>query len=208
VLLLVVFLVIGIVVRRAFRRKPVIEVDKTTIIATLESTPAPLDTGLRTLWADGRAMLRVISDDPPPLTALEASLDPAPDPKTLAEVAAAWNDRTASIRGPRSKSLTGIAFAGIIGFVALFGLIVLTQPITFAPLEYVSINDAPSAPGFVLMTGGRGVFVPSPFGTAQFITADDLTKVELCDDSLKWWTAALIDLLAPGEQSGVDCSAS
>ena len=104
--LLVAFVVIGIVVRLGSRKKPPADADKTTIVGMLEQPTPPVDTELRALWADGRAMLRVISPDKVPVTTTETTLQPAPEPKTLADVAAEWNARTATIRGTGSKSLT------------------------------------------------------------------------------------------------------
>ena len=203
--LAVVFGVIGVIVLRG-RRRPAPLVDATSIRDTLASPAAPLDSGLRALWAEGRAMLRVVSAEAPPLTPVEAGLDPLPQPKTFAAVADEWNERSIAIRSPRTKSVARLAFAGIIGFIALFGLNIVTQPIRFAPLELVSISGAEAQPGFVLLQGSGGVFVPDPFGTAQFITAADVTFRQLCDDAPEWWTISPIDVFSPEVQSGVACT--
>jgi hypothetical protein len=205
--LLLVFVVMGVILLRA-RRTPPPALGVDTVEAALAPSTPPLDTGLRALWAEGRAMLRVVSPTPPPLTPTEAAIQPPPEPKTFAAVAGEWNARTAAIHEPRTKSITRLAFAGIIGFIALFGVNILTQPIRFAPLELVSINGADAQPGFVLLQGSGGVFVPDPFGTAVFITASDVTYRELCDDAPTWWSISMIDVIAPEVQSGVDCTAS
>jgi Ca2+/Na+ antiporter len=205
--LLVLFLVVGVVVLRG-RRKPAPDISRDTVDQVLLTPVAPVDGQLRTLWAQGRAMLRVIGPPGPPMTPAEAALQPPAEPKVLAAVVDEWNARSAEIREPRSKSVTRLAFAAVIGFVVLFGTSVLTQPIRFAPLELVSINGAAPAPGFVLLQGGRGIFVPNPFGAAQFITSDDLTSVQLCEDTTRWWSISAIEALSPGLQSGVDCTPS
>jgi hypothetical protein len=202
--LLVVFAVIGVIVLRGRRRPPPL-VDPASIRGVLASPVAPLDSALRELWAEGRAMLRVVDADAPPLTPTEAGFDDPVEPKPFAAVAAEWNERTTAIRTPGSKSVARLAFAGIIGFIALFGLNIVTQPIRFAPLELIGINDAAPEPGFVLLQGSGGVFVPDPFGTAQFITAADVTSRQLCDDAPQWWTISPIDYLSPEVQSGVAC---
>lgn len=203
--LLLVFAAVAAIVRRG-RRTPPIEVDRTTVSDLLTTPIPPVDSELRALWADGRAMLRAVSPTPLPVTPVEAALVPPAEPKTLALIADEWNERSAKIGGLRSKSLTRLAFSGIIGFVALFGLVVLTQPIRFAPLELVSVDGAAPQPGFVLLTSGRGLFVPDPFGAVQFITADQVTSVTLCDDPPQWWSISVVELVAPGKTSGVDCS--
>ncbi|MFB2583700.1 hypothetical protein [Herbiconiux liukaitaii] len=202
--LLVVFVVIGVIVLSG-RKKPPPLVDASSIRTTLASPLAPLDSELRALWAEGRAMLRLVSTDPLPITPAETALDPAPEPKVFAAVATEWNDRSTAIRSPRTKSVTRLAFAGIMGFIALFGLNIVTQPIRFAPLELISINGGEPEPGFVLLQGSGGVFVPDPFGTAQFIAASDVTTRQLCDDAPQWWTISPIDFFSPEAQSGVAC---
>ncbi|GGF40332.1 hypothetical protein [Subtercola lobariae] len=201
----VVFVLISIVVVRG-RRKPNVPVSRETVTEVLTPQLPPVDSGLRTLWAEGRAMLRMISPGSLAMTPVEASIQPPPEPKTLAAVADEWNARSAQIREPQSKSLNRLAFAGIIGFVALFGISILTQPIRFAPLELVSINGANAEPGFVLLQGPRGVFVPNPFGAAQFISSDQITSIHLCEDTPHWWSTSLIDIISPIVTSGVDCS--
>lgn len=203
--LVVVFAVVGVVVLRG-RRRPPPAVTAGSVGDLLTPSVPPVDTGLRRLWAEGRAMLRVVSPAPLPITPAEARLDPAPEPKTFAVVAEEWNSRTSEISGPGSKTVTRLAFAGILGFIALFGLNILTQPIRFAPLELVSISGAAPQRGFVLLQGSGGVFVPDPSGTAQFVTAADVTSRLLCDDAPHWWSASMIDLISPMAQSGVDCS--
>jgi len=206
VALVVVFLVIGVVVRLARRRNPLPEADRDSIRAELEKPVAPIDSELRALWLEGRALLRAIDPPGPPVSAAETAAGPEREPRTFAEIVEEWNARSALIRGFRSNSLTRVAFTGIIGFVALFGIMVLTQPIRFAPLELVSLNDAPPERGFVLLNAGRGMFVPDPFGEVQFITATDITSVQLCEETPHWWSTSVIELVSPSESSGVDCS--
>jgi hypothetical protein len=205
-LLFVVFVVVGIVVLRS-HTGPSVPLTRDSVSDVLLTSAPPVDTELRSLWAEGRAMLRVISPTAPSSTPFESAIDPSPEPKVLADVADEWNARATKIREPRSKSLTRLAFAGVIGFIALFGLTVLTQPIRFAPLELVSINGAEPEPGFVLLQSGRGMFVPNPSGTVQFIAATDITSIALCNDPPKWWSVSVIDLISPTQQSGVDCTA-
>ncbi len=204
--LLVVLIVVGVLVLRT-RKRPSPELDATAVRTLLGPATPPADTVLRSLWAEGRAMLRVVSPNPPPVTPTEAAMTPAPEPKTFAAVADEWNERVASIREPRGKSVTRLAFAGIIGFSALFGLNILTQPIRFSPLELVSISGSTPAPGFVLLQGSNGIFIPNPSGAAQFITAGDITSRVLCDDPPHWWSASVADLVSPELRSGVDCDA-
>ncbi|WP_066039456.1 hypothetical protein [Herbiconiux solani] len=199
------FLAIGIILIRS-RRAPEPSFSGMTIGEVLRSPVPPLDSGLRALWAEGRAMLRVTSRTPVPLTPAEAELDPAPEPKLFSAVAEEWNERTAAIRSPRTKTVTRLAFAGIIGFIGLFGLNILTQPIRFAPLELVSINNGAPATGFVLFQGASGVFIPAPDGAAQFVSAADITSRQLCDDAPHWWTISIADILDPQVPGGVDCS--
>ena len=202
--LFVVFVVIAVIVLRGRRRPPVLHSPESVREALLEPAP-PVDTGLRSLWASGRAMLRVVSPAPLPVTPAEAEIVPPPEPMTFATVADAWNERNAAIRDPRSKSVTRLAFAGIIGFIALFGFNILTEPIRFAPLELVSINGSDPLPGFVLLQGSQGVFIPDHQGRAQFITASEVTWRALCDDPPTWWTMSILDIVSPQERSGVDC---
>ena len=149
-------------------------------------------------------MLQQISPGVAPPTPDEQAIEA--EPKTFAAVAEEWNARAGVIREPRSKSITRLAFVGIIGFITLFGITILTQPIRFAPLELVSIGGAPAQPGFVLLQGNNGVFVPDPWGTAQFLTIGDVTSRELCDDTPQWWSVSVLDLLSPGKMSGPDCT--
>ena len=150
-------------------------------------------------------MLRLVSPGFAPPTPVEQAIEPEPEPKTFAAVAEEWNARAVVIREPRSKSITRLAFVGIIGFITLFGITILTQPIRFAPLELVTIDGAPAQPGFVLMQGSNGVFVPDPWGTAQFLSAKNDISRELCDDTPQWWSVSVLDLLSPGQMSGPDC---
>ncbi|MCS5718440.1 hypothetical protein N1027_09850 [Herbiconiux sp. CPCC 205763] len=203
--LVVVFVVVGIIVLQG-RRKPAAPLTPETVKTALQQAAPPLDSALRSLWAEGRAMLRLVSPGSAPLTPVERAIEPEPEPKAFAAVAEEWNARSAEISEPRKKSITRLAFVGIIGFIALFGVNILTQPIRFAPLELVSINGGEARPGFVLLQGSGGVFVPDPFGTAQFIFAADITSRELCDDTPQWWSVSVMDVLAPGEMSGPDCS--
>ena len=200
--LVVVFIAVGITVLRGYR-KPEAPLTPETIKTVLQQPLPPIDSGLRSLWAEGRAMLRLVSPGSAPPTPVEQAIEP--EPKTFAAVAEEWNARTVEIREPRSKSITRLAFVGIIGFITLFGITILTQPIRFAPLELVSIDGAPARPGFVLMQGSNGVFVPDPWGTAQFISADDVTSRALCDDTPQWWSVSVLDMLSPGQMSGPDC---
>lgn len=206
VALALVLLTIGVVVRHARRKNPLPEMDRDSIRAELETPAAPVDTELRDLWIEGRSLLRAIDAPGPPLTAAETAAGPELEPRTFAEIVGEWNARSTLIRGYRSNSLTRVAFTGIIGFVALFGIMVLTQPIRFAPLEVVSISNAAPERGFVLLNGGRGLFVPDPFGTVQFINASDISSVQLCEDTPHWWSYSVIDVVAPGATSGVDCT--
>jgi len=208
VALLVVFVVIGLVVRLARRKNPLPEVNRASIRAELDAPGPPADTELRGLWLEGRALLRAIDAPGPPPTAAETAPSPEVEPRTFAEIVTEWNARSALIRGYRSNSLTRVAFTGIVGFVALFGIMVLTQPIRFAPLELVSISNSAPERGFVLLNGARGLFVPDPFGTVQFITATDITSVQLCEDTPHWWSTSVIELISPSTSSGVDCTAA
>lgn len=201
--LVVVFIVIGITVLHGYRT-PEEPLTAESIKRVLQHAKPPTDSVLRTLWAQGRAMLRLISPGSVPPTPVEQAIQT--EPKPFAAVADEWNARTVAINDPRSKSITRLAFVGIIGFVTLFGITILTQPIRFAPLELVSIDGAPAQPGFVLMQGSNGVFVPDPWGTAQFVSADDVTSRELCDDTPQWWSVSVLDTLSPGEMSGPDCT--
>jgi len=203
--LVVVFVVVGITVLHGYR-KPDPPLTPETIKTVLRQATPPIDSGLRSLWAEGRAMLRLVSPGSAPATPVEQAIETEPEPKTFAAVAEEWNARTVVIREPRSKSVTRLAFVGIIGFITLFGINILTQPIRFAPLELVSIDGAPAQPGFVLMQGSNGVFVPDPWGTAQFVSAADVTSRELCDDTPQWWSVSVLDILSPGQMSGPDCS--
>ncbi|MEF2976111.1 hypothetical protein [Subtercola sp. YIM 133946] len=206
VALIVVFIVISIVVLRS-RRQPPVQVTRANVTDVLLTPEPPVDSGLHLLWAEGRAMLRIIAPaTAPPVSAAEQAIEPPPEPRVLADIADDWNHRSAQIREPRTKSVSRLAFAGVIGFIALFGLTLLTQPIRFAPLELVSINGSDPEPGFVLLQGARGMFVPDPSGAAQFISAGDITSIQLCNDIHTWWSVSVIDVLSPQPQSGVDCS--
>ncbi|MBF4573450.1 hypothetical protein ITJ64_13065 [Herbiconiux sp. VKM Ac-1786] len=240
--LAVAFVVVGVVVRRRHHDDEE-EFTEETVQDALRHSEPPVDSGLRTLWVEGRALLRAESPEPLPVTAVEAQAArkphrrrkaapaagtaaataaavtpvnqasaPAPaenaappEPRDLADVAEEWNARAVEIRAPHAKSVTRLAFTGIIGFVALFGVAILTQPIRFAPLELVSIDGAEAKPGFILLQGSNGVFVPDPFGTAEFVTVAEVTSRELCDDTPQWWTVSVIEMLSPGEMSGPDC---
>ncbi|WP_291042125.1 hypothetical protein [Herbiconiux sp.] len=200
-----VFGVIGAIVLHG-RAKPAPLVDAVSVRSSLQSPTPPLDSGLRAIWAEGRAMLRIVSPTAPPVTEAETALDPVPAPKPFAEIADEWNARTVALHDPRAKSITRLAFAGIIGFVVLFGLNILTQPIRFAPLELVALDGGTARSGFVLLQGSGGVFVPNPFGTVEFITAADITARDLCEDVPRWWSISPIEALSPGAPSGVDCT--
>lgn len=233
--LVIAFVVVGVVVRRRHHDDEEEFTEETVQDALLPADP-PVDTGLRTLWVEGRALLRAESPGSVPVTDVEeqlarkphrrrraaaaaaaVSVEPAsapapgehappPEPRDLADVAEEWNARAEEIRAPHSKSVTRLAFTGIIGFIALFGVAILTQPIRFAPLELVSINSAEAKPGFILLQGSNGVFVPDPFGTAEFVTVAEVTSRQLCDDTPQWWTVSVIEILSPGEMSGPDCT--
>ena len=202
--LAVVFIVIGVIVRR-LRRTPPMPVTSATVRDELTPDAPPADTELRTLWAEGRAMLRLTDPPGPPITPTEAALTPAPEPTPFAELAEGWNARATAIRQPAAKTVTRLAFAGIVGFVALFGVNILTQPIRFAPLELVSIQDAQPRVGFVLLQGSNGVFIPDKDGVAQFITASDVTYRALCQEPQGWWEMSPMDFLTPHPESGVSC---
>ncbi|AXH34089.1 hypothetical protein DVJ78_00335 [Humibacter sp. BT305] len=202
--LAVVFAAIGVVVLRGRRRPPTPLTADSLPSVLLPSVP-PLDVVLRLLWAEGRALLRGFSPPGPERTPAEAALEPLPEPTPFADIAQRWNERVDAIREPAGKSVTRLVFAAIIGFIALFGLNILTSPIRFAPLELVTLKGEDPQVGFILLQSGNGVFVPEPSGAAQFVFASDVTSRDLCEPQRLWYELTPLDVFWPVPPNGVDC---
>ncbi|WP_378144686.1 hypothetical protein ACFJGV_14470 [Cnuibacter sp. UC19_7] len=202
--LAVVFVVIGVIVLLG-RRRPPVPLTSDSLTAVLTPPVPPRDAVLRSLWAEGRALLRGYAPPGPERTATEDALDPLPAPRPLAEIAQQWNERVDAIREPAAKSVTRLAFAGIVGFIALFGLNIVTEPIRFAPLELVTLKGKDPQVGFILLQSGNGVFVPDPAGAAQFVFSSDVVSRELCEPVRTWYSVSPVDALWPVPANGVDC---
>jgi hypothetical protein len=167
---------------------------------------APEDIVLRRTWANGRSMLRAIGEELP-MTLAEKALEPAPSPELMESLRERWNGRLQEIAGPSRKSITTLFYSGMVGFIALYGFMIITQPIKFAPLEQISINQADGEVGYLLMPSDRGIFISKDASNFQYVSSDDQVERRMCQVSKEPWTANLFQTLAKKNPDEVDCSA-
>lgn len=166
---------------------------------------APEDIVLRRTWANGRSMLRAIGE-PIPVTLDETAMKPAPSPELMETLQTRWNDRLREIAAPARKSITTLLYSGMVGFIAFYGFLVIVQPIRFAPLEKISINDAEGEVGFLLMQSDRGIFISRDASAFRYVSSDDHVERQMCEVNKEFWTANLFQTLAEKNPDEADCS--
>ena len=190
---------------RVFKRAPAKPEAGQPMIEILRSQQPPLDLGLREIWTSGRSGLRQKGEDVP-RTELDA--DPGSQGRvlTIDEATQLWNQRHAEIAPKRHKGIQSLVFAALIGFVTVYGVSILLNPLRFGPLVAVSINHTAPLVGYALLPDGQhGVVLNQQQDSITYVSGSADVNVLACQPKTNWWSATAWS--SAQKSTGLDCDA-